>query len=193
MSYLNPKQCLRIKSPKIDTNNCLNEVFLSFNSLNKELSPSSCLVDIFSNQFSFISVNFKDPETLVTYQNELDNIYSDSLTKLDTILIIADTSVKNNVATLISHIHRGQEIIAKTVHHTINVIFSEAKLFTIRCGINHATQLQDVLYIVVITNAIPVAKRIFDSKIHPQQLHSIAISKDLKAFSKKNLNNSIKF
>jgi len=38
MSYLTPKQCLKIKSPIVDTNNHLNQVLLVFNSLNKELS-----------------------------------------------------------------------------------------------------------------------------------------------------------
>jgi len=33
-------------------------------------------------------------------------------------LIILDTSIKNNVATLILYIHRDQEIIAKSVHYT---------------------------------------------------------------------------
>ena len=51
-------------------------------------------------------------------------------------LIIVNASVKNNVTTLISHIYKGQEVITKLVHHTINVTFTEAELFAIRCGIN---------------------------------------------------------
>ena len=38
ISYLTPKECLKIKSPIVDTNNHLNQVLLTFNSLNKELS-----------------------------------------------------------------------------------------------------------------------------------------------------------
>jgi len=98
------------------------------------------------------------------------------------VLIISDASVKNNVVILISHICRGQEIIAKSIHHAMNITSSKAKLFAIRCGINHATQLQDVSQIVVITDAILAARKIFDSFIHPYQLHSIIISKDLRAF-----------
>ena len=47
-----------------------------------------------------------------------------------------DASVKNNIATLISYIHRGQEIIAKSVYYTMNITSTEAKLFAIRCRIN---------------------------------------------------------
>jgi len=68
-----------------------------------------------------------------------------------------DTSVKNNVATLILHIWRGQEIIAKNIHHTINVTSSEAELFAIKYSINHASQLQDISCIVVVTATIPTA------------------------------------
>ena len=38
----------------------------------------------------------------------------------------------------------------------------EAKLFAIRCGINHAMQLQNISCIIVIIDAIPAAKQIFD-------------------------------
>jgi len=51
-------------------------------------------------------------------------------------VIISDTSVKNNTAILVLHIWRDQEIITKTVHHTMNVSTIEAELFTIRCSIS---------------------------------------------------------
>jgi len=70
------------------------------------------------------------------------------------VLIITDTSIKNNVAILISHIHRGQEIIAKSVYHATNVNFTEAEIFAIKYGINHTTHLKDINYIIVITDAI---------------------------------------
>jgi len=57
-------------------------------------------------------------------------------------LIIVDMSFKNNVT--ISVIWREQEIITKLVHHAFNVNFIKAKLFAIRCRINHAMQLQDI-------------------------------------------------
>ena len=59
-------------------------------------------------------------------------------------LIISDTSIKNNVATLVSYIYRDQEIIAKSVYYIMNITSIEAKLFTIRYRINHAIYLQDI-------------------------------------------------
>jgi len=68
------------------------------------------------------------------------------------------------------------------VYYTTNVNSMEAKLFTIRCGINHAIQLQDISHIIVVTDTIPAAKWIFDMSTHPYQLYSIMILKDFKAF-----------
>jgi len=50
--HLTLKQHLRIKGPIVDTNNHLNKLFPSFNSLNKEISPNIYLVDTFSNLYS---------------------------------------------------------------------------------------------------------------------------------------------
>jgi len=73
------KQWAKIKSPIVDINNYLNKVLSSFNSLNKEFLPSLHLVDIFSDQFSFTTVNHKDTNTIITYHNRLDKIYEDLL------------------------------------------------------------------------------------------------------------------
>jgi len=63
MSHLTAKQWLKVKSSIINTNNCLNKVLYSFNSLinslNKELSLEFYLVDTFLDHFPFISVNQK--------------------------------------------------------------------------------------------------------------------------------------
>ena len=72
-------------------------------------------------------------------------------------LIITDTSIKNKVATLISHIYRDQEIIAKSVYYTTNVNFTEAEIFAIKYGINHTTHLKDINYIIAITDTISAA------------------------------------
>ena len=61
------KQHLKIKSPIIDTNNCLNKVFPSFNSLNKKISLDFCLVNTFPDYFYFHSVNQKDTNIIITY------------------------------------------------------------------------------------------------------------------------------
>ena len=141
----------------------------------------------FFELFFFLSVNQKDSNALTSHCNRLNNIIKNLLVNQDTILIIIDTSIKNNIVTLVSHIYRGQEVITKSVYYAMNVTSMEAELFSIRYRINHAVQLQDIICIIVITNAITAAKWIFDLSVHPYQLHSIVISKNLRYFFKKNL------
>ena len=80
--------------------------------------------------------------------------------------IISDISVKNNIATSISHIWREHDIIMKTIHYTIKILFTETKLFTIRCGISQVTQIQGITQIIIVINVIPVAKTIFDTSYY---------------------------
>ena len=50
--------------------------------------------------------------------------------------VVTDASVKNNIATFISHMHTYNNPITKTLHHVVHVTSTEAELFAIRCGIN---------------------------------------------------------
>ena len=90
---------------------------------------------------SFLSVNQKDTDTLRTHCNRLNNIYKDSLNNQNTILIIANTSIKNNITTLVSHVCKAHNIINKSVYHAMNVNFTEVELFTIKYKIDQATKL----------------------------------------------------
>ena len=83
--------------------------------------------------------------------------------------------------------------IIKTIHYVVNITSTKAKLFTIRCRINQAISIPNVKYIVIITDFLYMAKKIFNSLIHPYQIHSIAISQELRDFFKKNSNNHIDF
>lgn len=157
--------------------------------MNKKLSPGFHLINTFPNNFSFISVNQKDTNALQTHYNKLDNIYEDSPTNQDTIFLITDTSIKNNVTTSMSHVCQGHNIINRSIYHIMNINSVEIELFSIRYRINQAMKQQDALKIIVVTNAIPIAKCIFYSSIHLYQLHSIAILKSLRNFFKKNPNN----
>ena len=74
-----------------------------------------------------------------------------------------------------------------------NILFTKAELFAIRYDISQSFQIQDVICIVIITNTILVAKRIFDLTYYPYQLYSIIISKDLRKFFNKNPNNTVTF
>ena len=75
-------------------------------------------------------------------------------------LIIMDTSVKNDIIMSILHIHVYNKPLIKTFHYIVHITSSEAELFTIRCGINQASNLSDILKIIVVTNSIYVARRI---------------------------------
>jgi len=79
------------------------------------------------------------------------------------------------------------------IHHAANITSDEAKLFTIRCSINQATNLSGILKIIIITDSIHAARSIFDSSIHSLQVHLAAISKELREFFAMNSNNSIEF
>lgn len=133
MGNLTEKQRLKIKSSIMDTNNHLNEVHPSFN---KELSPGFRLVDNFPNCFSFHIVNFNDTETISAYLQSLDNILEKSFLNLNIILIISNTSIKDNVATFISHILSSWSVLKKTIYYAVNIISTEAEMFLIRYGIN---------------------------------------------------------
>ena len=102
--HFTSKQYLKIKSPIVDINNYLNQILPTFDSLNRELYSSFCLVDTFPNYFSFNLANCKDFNTRITYQNKLENIYKALSNNHNTVLIISDISIKNNITILVLHI-----------------------------------------------------------------------------------------
>ena len=53
-----------------------------------------------------------------------------------TAIVVMDVSVKNDIATSISHMHTYNNPITKTLHHAVHVTSTEVELFTIRCDIN---------------------------------------------------------
>ena len=79
------------------------------------------------------------------------------------------------------------------IYHVTNVTSTEAELFAIRCGINQAVNLPGISKIVVFTDSLHAAKKIFNSAIHLFQLHLAAISEELRKFFNTNYNNSIEF
>ena len=182
-----------IKGTITDMNNRFNEVFPSFDLLNKEFSPGFCLIDIFPSLFSFHPFGKYSSNNLEYYSHQLDNIaIMSSLNHLHT-LIISDASIKNNMATSITYIHICDKPIIKMIHHAVNVTSTEAELFAIRYSINQAVNLPGISETVVITDSIYAAKKIIKSSIHSFQTHSASIFKELKKFFLTNNNNSIAF
>ena len=110
-----------------------------------------------------------------------------------TAIVVIDMSIKNNTATSISYMHTHNYPITKTIHHAVYVTSSEAKLFTIRCGINQASNQDGISKIIIITDSIHVAKKIFNLSSHPLQIYSVAILTKLCQFFLQHYNNFIKF
>jgi len=128
------------KSPIVDTNNCLNRIFTSFNALDMEFSLGHRIIDQFSSHFSFHHTSHRDKKTkLLTFKN---------LTML---------SLKHQqILTLssITHIHLYSNTIKKMLYHAVNITTTKAELFTIRYRINQAIQITDTSYIIIITSSI---------------------------------------
>ena len=156
-----------IKQSIIDVNNHLNGILSSFDSLYKELSSGFWLVDNFPDHFSFYTVNHKDKDIKNAHLCKLNKVFKDFLVDSKTVIVIFNTSIRNNVATSISHVCLGHNILAKNIHYAVNVISNEVKLFVIRCRINQVIQVIDIACIIVITDAIHSTRWIFDSLSHP--------------------------
>ena len=134
LERLTLRQQLNIK-PIIDADNRINEVFSSFNLFSSKFSPRDRLINVFSSHFSFHSTNIKSKESIKAHICKLNKITFQ--TSIDSkSVVVLDTSIKNQVATLIAHIHTYSSLVIKTIHYVINIMFTEAELFTIKCGIN---------------------------------------------------------
>ena len=107
--------------------------------------------------------------------------------------MVTDASVKNNIASSIVHIHVHNKPIVKMLHHAINIMSTEAEFFTIRCGINQASHLQNISKIIVVTNSIYTAKKIFDPSSHPLQKQVALILNDLRDFFNCHYENIVEF
>jgi len=147
--------------------NRFNKVFLSFDSFNKKFASSSQLINIFSSQFSSHLSPKQSNNNFKTHIHLLDNISLKSSLDLSYTLIVSNASIKNHIATSILRIHAHNKPVIKTLYHAVNVTTMEAELFAIRYSINQATNLNGINKIIVITNFIHTAKKIFNPSSHP--------------------------
>jgi len=98
------KQQLKVKSSIVDVNNYLNGIFMPFDSLNSEFSSGFRLIDNFSNHFSFYQANCKYKERKMAYICKINNIFSNTSLDPKFVVVILDTSIRNNIATSISYL-----------------------------------------------------------------------------------------
>ena len=180
-----------IKDHLVDTNNRSHRLFPAFSPTHPELSPGFQIMNIFSDRFSFNLCMKGKSDKLRIYQLDSMIIEASSLQSIS--IVALDASIKNNIATSISHMHISNQPLIKTLHHAAFITSTEAEMFTIRCGINQATSKTNISKIIVITDSIHAAKRIFDLSSHLFQNQSMAILGDLRHFFSKDLNNSIEF
>jgi len=166
-------------------------IFPSFSPLSPEFTPGFHIIDNFSDCFSFNLVNTKEKDQICA--QELNEMVLQISSSPSIALVVTNASIKNNIATSILHIHSANHSLIKTVHHTIFIISMEAELFIIRYGINQACIKEGVSKIIVVTDSIYAAEKIFDSKLHPYQSHTTAILSELHCFFETNQENSIEF
>jgi len=170
-------QCSLIKSHLVDIDNRFNGIFPSFTPLHPELSPGHRIIDNFSDHFVFnVHSKLKDNQACT---HQLDNIVIEASSSLSTAIVVTDASIKNNVATSILHIHKHDNPIAKTIHYTVHITSTEAKLFTIRCSINQASNHNNISKIIIVTDSIHMARKIFDLSLHLFQAHLVATFAEL--------------
>ena len=182
-----------IKDLIVDMNNRFNEVSSFFDPHNSEFSSSTRIINTFSSCFSFYSFNKWSNNSLLSYSCQLDNLVIVSSKNPLYTLIVTNASIRNNVATSITYIHICDRPIVKTLHHIVNVTSMKAELFAIRCSINQAANSQGISKIIVVTDLVHLAKRIFNSLSHPFQVHAISILSKLRKLFTLNLDNEIEF
>ena len=166
-----------------------NKLIPSFFFFNKEFKLGNCLIDIFSDRFSF----YLHSPNIKKHMEKLDNITFRASSNTYSLIIVSDASIKNHVVTSISDIHSHNKLIIKTIHRAINVTTTEAKLFAIQCGINQVVSVTNINYIVIIMDSLHTTKRIFNSSSYSYQIQSVEISHKLGTFFYKDSNNCIEF
>jgi len=186
---LTSKQALHLKSPLANMDNRCNEFFSAFSPLDKEFSPGNHLCDSFPDRVSF----YPRSQDVKVQIHKLNNVVITSSSDPSLCIIILDASIKNYIVTSILHIYSFNQLIIKTYHQAINVSTTKVELFAIRCGINQAVGILNIKQIIIITDSLHTAKRIFNSSSHLYQLQSATISHELREFFHKGINNSIEF
>ena len=150
--------------------------FSLFDLFNREFILGQYLINIFAKQFLFHILKNQSNNNLNTYLWSLKNIALTFSLNFSIALVVADTSIKNYITISIAHVHVQNKQVIKTIYHTVNVTTTEAEFFAIRCGFNQATNLQDISKVVIITDSIYSAKKIFDYSLHLFQIYMAAIS-----------------
>jgi len=155
-----------------------NKFFPFFSFFNKEFNPENHIFDIFPDCFSFHPCSLNIKKHIENLEEITLRAFSDSFSSI----VVSDASIKNQVATSISHIHSFNKPIVKTLHRAINITIAEAELFAICYSINQVVANHNIKHIIVITDSLYITRRIFDSSTHLYQIYSAAILSELREF-----------
>ena len=193
VSSLTNQQKNITKGHLIDICNKTYSILPLFSPLNPEFFPGFHIMNNFSDHFFFNLVNKKEKEKDKIHTQKLNEMVLCTSSLPHTALVVIGASIKNNIATSISHVHIANHPLTKTVHHATFITSMEAELFAIRCSINQACIKENVSKIIIVTDSIHTAKKIFDSKSHLFQSHTAAILSELQGFFNSSHDNSIEF
>ena len=127
---------MKVKDCIVDVNNRLNGIFNSFNLFSNKFSPRNRLIDVFPSYSSFYLSNKKCAKVKKAHLHKLNELIFYMSVDPKTTIVVSDASIKNQVTISIAYIHIHNSSAVKMIHHTINITFTEAKLFVIRCGLN---------------------------------------------------------
>jgi len=153
LEYITSKQQAKIKISINDANNHLNGIFHKANCCSNKSKRA--------------------------HYNKLNELVFNISNEPNIVIVVLDTSIKDNIATSIAHVHSFNNPLKKMLHYAINITSTEAKLFVLKCGINQTVQITDSFCIIIITDALHVAENIFDLSIHLYQLQTITMFKEL--------------
>jgi len=154
LSFLTSRQRSHVKGHLVNSDNKAYRIFSSFSPLHLELFLDSRIIDNFLDQFSF-NISNKEKNDKIRLQ-QLDNMVLESSFSPSTAIVVTDASIKNDIATSISHMHIANSLLIKTLHYAVFVMSTEAELFVIRCSINQAYTKENVSKIIVVTDSIHV-------------------------------------
>jgi len=110
-----------IKRHIVNMDNRFNKDFSSFDPLNPEFCLGNRIIDNFSNRFSFHLFAKSSNHSFKLCLQQLDALAIESSTFATNVLVITDTSVRNNITSSITHIRVHNKPVVKTLHHTVNV------------------------------------------------------------------------
>jgi len=156
---------LLVKGHLVNIANRSNKCFPSFVSLDSEFSPGLRVIDNFSDHILF-NVHDKEKDDK-SRAHQLDTIVLESSSFPSITIITSDASIKNNVATSIMYMHIYNKPITKIIYHAVHVTSTEAELFVIKYGINQTMNFNNIFKIIIVTNSIHMARKIFELSVHP--------------------------